>query len=136
MKEDKEPEKIFYLNDDWAVSWDSLSVNLLSRRISKKTGKEHWVNAGYFPNFETTLKGLIDKSTMSSVTLEGIVRRIKELKDEIPALVKELDEYRYEKESRFKGKFGNPLSIVKASKLGKEEKKIRRLLRRRKNESQ
>jgi len=136
VKEDEE-EKFFKADEDWALSWDSLSVSVHESRINKKTGNISWVVKGHYPNFETAIQGLVDKSLMSEISLEKIMRRLKILKEQIPELVKEMNQWRYKNESRYKGKVGNPISTIKPSRLGKEERQERKRLlkRRRMNES-
>ena len=77
------------LNDKYSLKFSELSVDVYEKLTNKKTGKEYYRPKYYYPNLETALDGIIDRSLADSQSLEEVVDRIKKLKQEIRVLIKE-----------------------------------------------
>jgi hypothetical protein len=75
------------INERWAVAMEPDCIVLIKKAICKETGKPK-VDKGsrryYYPNWEATLSGLVDRDFDSDLTtLDDIVGRIEELKSHI-----------------------------------------------------
>ena len=72
------------LNDQYAISFNELSVDVYERKINQKTGEEYTIPRYYYPNLEQALEGIIDRSILGDLdSLTKVVDKIKELKREI-----------------------------------------------------
>jgi hypothetical protein len=80
---------MFKLNTAWAISFDDFCVTVHMINVNQKTGEEYTRPKFYFPNLETALDGIIDRSLDGSESLEDVVDRIKRLKAEIREFLKQ-----------------------------------------------
>lgn len=82
------------LNKKWSLDADVNCVTVYESLINKKTGKEYLRARWHYPNFESALKGLVDRDIQSIRKLEYIVDRIAELKQDVKTLACILDNQR------------------------------------------
>jgi len=79
------------LNDKWGIKFNELSVDVLEIRVNQKTGKEYTTPRFYFPNLETALCGITDRSLVDCESWKCVVDQIKELKAEIKEMVSQIN---------------------------------------------
>ena len=80
------------LNDKWFLSFSETSVDVYERKINQKTGEPYVTPRFYYPNLETALQGLVDRSLTDELTsLEMVVDKINELKRYIHAFCEKND---------------------------------------------
>ncbi len=95
--------QMIQLNEDYALSADSMDIFLLQRKVnqkegSKNYGKEYYSVIGYYPSVESLLKALINKQIQLSIpeqtTLESLVCSVETyvslLHDNVVKVVKSL----------------------------------------------
>ena len=80
------------LNNKWALKFTELSVDVYEKFTNKKTGKKYYKPRFFYPNLQTALDGIIDRSLVDCESWKEVVERIKELKQEIRDLLKKNSE--------------------------------------------
>ena len=99
----KQVRQMIQLNEDYALSADSMNIILYQRKVnqkegSKNYGKEYYSVIGYYPSVESLLKALINKQIQLSIseqtTLESLVNSVETyvslLHDNVVQMVKSL----------------------------------------------
>lgn len=73
------------LNDDYRITDDPLQYILQRKMIHKETGKEYWVNEGYYGSFEFLVRGLLNREIHGADihTLQQIIDVLKASTEEI-----------------------------------------------------
>lgn len=80
------------LDDKWMLSFSETSVDVYERKKNQKSGEFYTQPRFYYPNLETALKGIVDRSLTQELTsLEMVVDRIKSLKSDIQAFCRKSD---------------------------------------------
>ena len=99
----KQVRQTIQLNEDYALSADSMNILLHQRKVnqkegSKKCGKEYYSVMGYYPSVQSPLKALINKQIQLSIpeqtTLESLVCSVETyvslMHDDVVKVVKSL----------------------------------------------
>ena len=83
------------INNDWRLSTDPHCIILEERVPAKKITKgkragemtpETWKPAGYYTSFKSALKALVERKTLETEKIEGVVKAMDELKGYIDSL--------------------------------------------------
>ena len=81
----KQVRQMIQLNEDYALSADSMNILLHQRKVNQKEGtkncgKEYYSVVGYYSSVESVLKALINKQIQLSIseqtTLESLVNSV------------------------------------------------------------
>ena len=76
------------IGDKYKLSADSLNIILQEKSVTKKTGKEYWVNIAYFSSWENALEWVVDKDIREAWVkdLEYVVKEVARLEKMIEGL--------------------------------------------------
>ena len=99
----KQVRQMIQLNEDYALSADSMNILLHQRKVNQREGtkgygKEYYSVVGYYSSVESVLKALINKQIQLSIseqtTLESLVNSVETyislLHDNVVKVVKSL----------------------------------------------
>ena len=99
----KQERKMIQLNEDYALSADSMNIILHQRKVNQKEGTkgygvEYYSVIGYYTSVDSLLKALINKQIQLSIseqtTLESLVNSVETyvslLHDDVVSVVKSL----------------------------------------------
>ena len=99
----KQVRKMIQLNEDYALSADSMNILLHQRKVNQKEGTksygdEYYSVIGYYSSIESVLKALVNKQIQLSIseqtTLESLVNSVETyvnlLRDDVQLVVNSL----------------------------------------------
>lgn len=82
-------EPVIDINDDWGITSDAISVTIYKKGINQTTGKLYYSAKWHYNNFVQALQALVDRDIQVCGTLHDVVKRIKELREDIKIFVAE-----------------------------------------------
>lgn len=87
VAERKDP--IIDINDGWGITSDAISVTIHKKSINQKTNEIYYTATWHYSNYVHALQALVDRDIQVCGAFHDVVKRIKELREDIKTFVNE-----------------------------------------------